>query len=164
MPQLDISTFLPQVIWLLITFSALYLVMARVALPRVGEVLEERQNRLDSDLEQAEKFKADSEKLEAEYEQLTAKARAEAQGYLREQRERLGARLGEKQAEMSARTDAKLAAAEDHILKVKTAAMKDLEVIATEVCVALVGQLSGQKMTAASAKAAVKTEIGSGGN
>ncbi len=161
MPQLDISTFLPQVFWLLITFSALYYLMARFALPRVGEILEERQNRLDGDLEQAEKFKADSEALEADYDQLTAKARAEAQAHLREERGRLGVRLAEKQAEMTARTDSKLAEAEANIIKAKATAMEDLEAIATEACVSIVTQLSGKKPGSANAKAAVKAEIGS---
>lgn len=160
MPQLDISTFLPQVFWLLITFSALYILMARFALPRVGEILEERQNRLDGDLEQAEKYKADSEKLEADYDRLTAKARAEAQAHLRQERGRLGAKLDEKQAEMSARTDAKLAKAEANIIKAKATTMKDMEAIATGACVSIVAQLSGKKPASANAKAAVKAEIG----
>ena len=160
MPQLDISTFLPQVFWLLIIFSALYILMARFALPRVGEILEERQNRLDIDLEQAEKYKVESEQLEVEYYKLTAEARAEAQAHLRAEKERVGAKLSEKQAEMSAKTDARFAEAEGKITDAKTAAMGNLEAIATEACISIVAQLSGKKPVAANAKKAVKAELG----
>ena len=160
MPQLDISTFLPQVFWLLITFSALYILMSRFALPRVGEILEERQNRLDIDLEQAEKYKVESEQLEVEYDKLTAEARAEAQAHLRAEKERLDAKLSEKQAELSAKTDARLAEAEGKITDAKFAAMGNLEVIATEACILIVAQLSGKKPASGNAKAAVKAEMG----
>ena len=59
-PPLKFDTFAPQIIWLAIVFALLYAVLKRVALPRVGEVIEERADRIRRDLEAAEKLKADT--------------------------------------------------------------------------------------------------------
>src|SRR3546814_20450305 len=79
MPQLETAAFLPQLVWLAITFVVLYLLMAKVALPRVAGVLDERKKRLDHDLEEAARLKRETEKAIAEYEQALASARNNAQ-------------------------------------------------------------------------------------
>ena len=73
-PPLDPSTFAPQLVWLALTLGLLYLLLKRVALPRVGEVIEERADRIKRDLEQAEKLKADTEAALADYEQALGEA------------------------------------------------------------------------------------------
>ena len=57
MPQLDITTFSPQIIWLFITFIILYVLMAKVALPRIGNILEQRQARIDDNLNAAQNLR-----------------------------------------------------------------------------------------------------------
>lgn len=161
MPQLDFSTFLPQLVWLAITFTALYILMARSALPRVAEVLEERQRRLDSDLERAQDYKTESEKLEADYEKLTAQARAGVQAHLKAEREKLAAVLNEKQAEMTAKMDARLAEAEAGIATAKSQTLDDLEAIAAEACISIVAKLSGRKLTPGAVKKTVRANISS---
>ena len=74
MPQLETATFLPQLVWLLITFVLLYVLMAKVALPRVAAVIDERKRRVDHDLEEAARLKRETEKAIAEYEQALAQA------------------------------------------------------------------------------------------
>ena len=77
-PPLDPDTFAPQLVWLALTFGLLYLILKRVALPRVGEVIEERADRVKRDLAQAEKLKTDTAAALADYEQALAEARAKA--------------------------------------------------------------------------------------
>src|SRR5258705_2117824 len=77
-PPLDPGTFAPQLIWLALTFGLLYVLLKRVALPRIGEVIEERGDRVRRDLEQAEKLKGDTEQALAGYEQALGEARAKA--------------------------------------------------------------------------------------
>ena len=55
MPQLDLATFPPQLIWLAITFVALYLVMAYAGLPRMGGIIEKRRARIADDLDKAQR-------------------------------------------------------------------------------------------------------------
>src|SRR6476646_8977629 len=75
---LDASNFAPQLIWLALTFGLLYLVLKRVVLPRVGEVIEERSDRIKRDLAQAEKLKTDTQKALGNYEQALSDARVKA--------------------------------------------------------------------------------------
>ena len=84
MPQLDLSVFPTQVFWLVLTFVALYLILAKVALPRVTEVRESRQVRIESDLEKAEVLKTDAEAALADYEKTIAEATAKAQESVRD--------------------------------------------------------------------------------
>ena len=69
MPQLDVNTFLPQVVWLVITFTALFLLMWRVAVPRIADLLEARQRRIEDNLDKAQESKKEAEETLAAYEQ-----------------------------------------------------------------------------------------------
>jgi F-type H+-transporting ATPase subunit b len=79
MPQLEFSTYLPQFFWLVITFSALYLIMWKIAVPSITVTLENRQKRIEDNLEKAAKAKQEAEKSISAYENLIREARAEAQ-------------------------------------------------------------------------------------
>lgn len=160
MPQLDFTTYLPQLFWLAVAFILLYVVMAKKALPRVGEVLEERQNRIDGDLEQAENFRKESEKLEEALEKLTAEARAKALAHLQAERENVQAVLDKKQAAMAQSLEERLGEAEGHIAKAKSQALKSVEDIATEACVSIVAVVSGTSLAKTVAKKAVQTQLG----
>jgi len=72
MPQLELHDFAPQLIWLVISFVTLYLIMARVALPRIANVLEERRDRIASDLDKAEQLKRKTDEAIAAYEESLA--------------------------------------------------------------------------------------------
>ena len=78
MPQLDISTFSTQIVWLVITFSALFIIMWRVAVPRISDSLEQRQNRMDDSLNKAAEFKKEAEAAIEAYEKSLAEAREAA--------------------------------------------------------------------------------------
>lgn len=79
MPQLDFSTFASQIFWLVITFATLYLVLVKKALPRLGEVMQDRRERIADDLEAAESYRQRAEALETEYLASMRDARARAQ-------------------------------------------------------------------------------------
>src|SRR5215510_10262246 len=102
MPQLDSSSFLPQLVWLAISFVAFYLLMIRVALPRVSSVLDRRQKQLDDDVKHAIKLKADAEAALAAYEKVLAEARAGAQAELSNAAASAAKEAGERQAAFAA--------------------------------------------------------------
>ena len=101
-PPLDPGTFAPQLFWLALTFGLLYLLLKRFALPRVGEVIEERRDRIERDLAQAEKLKAETEQALANYEQALGEARAKASAIAKDMRDKLTAEVDEERAKVDA--------------------------------------------------------------
>src|SRR5262244_2636790 len=90
-PPFDSSTFASQLVSLVIAFVALYLIVSRIALPRVGGVIDARQNKIDGDLAEAQKLKDESEAALKTYESELAAARSRAQAIGTETREKLNA-------------------------------------------------------------------------
>jgi len=147
MPQLNIGDFAPQLIWLAITFGILYLLMARLALPRVGEVIEARRLRLANDLYEAEKAQAKAEEAAAAYEAALAEARAKAQASIRAAREKLEKELDAERAETERRIAEKAAAAEREIEASRERAMANVSAIARETAGDIVRQVAGMDVS-----------------
>ncbi len=89
LPQLNPADFSPQLIWLALTFVVLYLILARVALPRIGEVLDERRDRVQRDLDAAERFKTDTDAALAAYEKALSDAHGKASSMAKDVRDKL---------------------------------------------------------------------------
>lgn len=160
-PPLDTSTFTPQIVWLALTFGALYLLLSRVALPRISEVIEERRERIQRDLDSAERLKAETERALASYEQALADARANASAIARETRERLNQRVEAKQKQVDAEINAKIAEAEKRIDQMRTKALASVDEIASDVVGDLVASLVGVSPSADEVKAAIAARAGS---
>jgi F-type H+-transporting ATPase subunit b len=146
-PPLDPSTFAPQLVWLALTFGLLYLILKRVVLPRVGEVIEERGDRIKRDLVQAEKLKTDTEKALANYEQALGDARAKAGAIAKTMREKLTAEVDKERGKVEAQIAAKLAEAESRIAETKSKALASVGDIASEVAGSIVSRLIGSEPT-----------------
>jgi F-type H+-transporting ATPase subunit b len=91
LPQLNPHYFTPQLFWLAVTFLILLFVMSKIALPRVGDVIEERRDRIKRDLDAAFGLKAETDKALADYEKALSDARANASGIAKDTREKLAA-------------------------------------------------------------------------
>ncbi len=155
MPQLDTTTFAPQLVWLAITFILLYVLMAKVALPRVGGAIERRRNQIETDLGEARRLKAESETVLAAYERALAEARAEAQAGIRETMDRLNHAAAERQREASAKLAAETAAAEARIGVARAAALANVRSVAVEISRLAAVKLIGIDPDEARATAAV---------
>src|SRR4051794_38330603 len=101
MPQLDVSTFVPQLVWLAIWFGLLYLILSRIALPKIAVAIEARRRQRDSDLARAARLKADAEAANANFLRLMAEARVQAQAVLKETSDRLAAEAAQRQQALS---------------------------------------------------------------
>ncbi len=154
-PPLDPSTFAPQLVWLAISFVALYIIMARVALPRIGTVIEERRDRIAADLDTAEQLKKETEEAIAAYEQALAEARAKAHAIAQETRDKLSAEVAAERAEIEARIAEKTSEAEARIQASKDAALPHVNEVAAETAEAIVKELIGGKVTQAELNTAV---------
>jgi F-type H+-transporting ATPase subunit b len=155
MPQLDLATFPPQLVWLAITFIFLYVVMATVGLPRVGNAIAARRARIDGDLEKAAQMKSEAEAVIAAYEKALAEARMQAQITLRETTEQLNAKSAEQQRKVIEELTRETAAAERRIAAAKAEAMGSLRGIAVDVTRDAAQKLTGAALDAARASTAV---------
>ena len=155
MPQLEIADFAPQLIWLTITFVTLYLVMARVALPRIGAVIEERRDRIADDLDQAEQLKHKTEQALATYEQALAQSRAEAQDIAQETRDKLASHLKAERIKLDAEMAKQTEDAEERIAQARDAVLSQVNDIASDSARNIVSSLIGSKLTKREVSAAV---------
>ncbi|MGB0748929.1 MAG: F0F1 ATP synthase subunit B' [Magnetospiraceae bacterium] len=159
MPQLDPGSFAPQLIWLAITFTVMYLVMARVALPGVGRVLEERQARISENLEKAAKFKAEAEEAAQLYEDSIAEARQEALSAIGAVTAAASEQASGKHAELNAELAEKIAAEENRIAEARSAAMDNVREIAGDAASNIVQHLIGDTVESAESASAVEAAL-----
>jgi F-type H+-transporting ATPase subunit b len=155
-PPFEPTFFASQVLWLVITFVALYLLMSRLVLPRIGGILEDRRDRIARDLDQADRLKQQADDAIASYERALAEARAGAFTIAAEARGSAKQEANARQAEVEAKLDVKLADAEKRIADVKAKALADVGEIAAEAAEAVVQRLLGKKPTTAELRDALK--------
>jgi F-type H+-transporting ATPase subunit b len=155
MPQLDFAGYVPQLVWLVITFVALYLLMSRVALPRIATVIEHRRDRIASDLDAAARLKEETDEVIAAYEAELAEARGRAHQIAAETRDKLNNELAEERAEVEAGLAKKTAQAEKRIADTKAKALAEVDTAAADAAGDIVTKLTGLKPTKAEIDEAV---------
>lgn len=160
MPQLDMSTWPPQLFWLAITFLALYFVISRVAIPRTGGVIALRKSTIDGDLAKAKNLKDETENAVRSYEAALADAKAKAQAINLENRNKLNVEIEAERAKLDAALGAKIAMAEKKVAASRDKALEDISAMAADIASDIVQQLTGSKITKAAATAAVSKSLG----
>jgi F-type H+-transporting ATPase subunit b len=144
-PPFDPATFGSQLLWLAITFGLLYFLMSRVALPRIGAILENRSNRIAGDLAEAGRLKEETDAAIAAYEQALAEARQNAHSIGQEARDAAKAGIDADRKRIEADLQARLDAADARIAEVKSRALAEVDAIAREAADAIVETLSGAR-------------------
>ena len=127
----------------MIAFVLLYALMAKLALPRVGAIIESRQKRIAGDFAEAERSKRQSDEAVAAYEKALADARARAQTIANETREKQQAQAEATRKTLEGELNVKLAEAEKSIAATKQAAMANVRGIAEDAARAIVERLIG---------------------
>lgn len=163
MPQLDIGTYLPQVVWLVITFAALFLVMARIVVPRIGGVLEARRRRIEDNLDRATELKKEAEAALAAYDKAIAEARTQAQAIVAEAKAALAAERATREAETARVLAARIDEAEGRIAAALATALASMRDVAVDVAATAVERLLGERPTDDAVAAAVAAAIGDRG-
>jgi len=147
-PPFDPSHFAPQLVWLTLTFAALYYIMSRKALPRIADVLEERANRIKRDIDAAERLKGETDKALSSYEQALADAKSRASTIAKDTRAELTATVDKEKAAADAQMNAKIADAEARIAASKNKALASVNDIAMGTAAAVVAKLIGHEPSA----------------
>ena len=160
-PPFKTETFPAQLFWLTVTFAFLFVVLWRVAGPRIGGVIAERKGRIESDLGAAEKHRKDAEAALTAYNTALAQARSRAQAVAEDNRKRIAAEV--QNAKTLAETESRQAAsvAEARIAATRTEARGHIEKTAQEAAIDIVSRLTGDAVSASEAATAVKSVSGS---
>ncbi|MDH5188358.1 MAG: F0F1 ATP synthase subunit B' [Rhodospirillaceae bacterium] len=159
LPQLDLSTYSSQAIWLVISFIALYALMNSIALPRIGEVLEERQNRIDDNLSKAENLKAQADAAIETYEKSLLDARTKAFDAIREVKDKAATEAHDRQSKLTAELGEKIKQAESEISKAKIEALSGIEAVAIDVASAAIAKLINEPANENSVSSAVSSAL-----
>lgn len=143
-PPFQSETFAAQLLWFAIAFGLLYYLMSRIALPRIGSILESRSERIAGDLAEAQRLRAESEASGAAYEKSLNDARAKAKAIAQEMREALGAEAEAKRKVLELELHERLVVAEQTIGAKTNEAMASVRGIAADTATAIVERLTGQ--------------------
>ncbi|HYF07393.1 MAG TPA: F0F1 ATP synthase subunit B' [Acetobacteraceae bacterium] len=159
MPQLAFGHYtqgrllVAQVVWLLIIFGLMYWLVKNIGLPKVEEVLEARQQRIQGDLEAAQRMKEEAEAAMSAHREATARARAEAQSAVAAAVQAAEAETQAKADALNARLNAQIAEAEERIARARASAMGALREVAADTTAAVVAKLVGRADPAAVSQA-----------
>ena len=162
MPQLNFGDYAPQIVWLVITFVALYFIMSKIAMPAISDTLEKRQARIQGDLDAAEKANEDTRSLVAAYEKRLADAREEARRLQRERGEADSAEATARLAALGETLGAQIGEAEKRIADQRSQVLAGLEQMAGEIAQSVYEKLAGQSADAGALNAKVAATIKGG--
>lgn len=144
MPQLDFSTFPNQIFWLVVTLVVIYLVLSRIALPRIGAVLAERSGTITNDIAAAEELKQKAVEAEAAYEKALADARAQANAIVAEAKAEIQSELDAELKKADKKIAAKSAESEAAIAEIRDSAVKNVTEVAKDTAKELVAAFGGK--------------------
>ena len=146
-PPMDAHTFPSQIFWLVIFFGLLYLLMSKVALPKMAAVLDKRHKAIEGDLAKASALKHETEAAIQHYEKSLADARATAQGIATETRSKIADEIEAERSALEKTLSSKLAEADSRISATKAKAMQDVHEVAAETAAEIVSELTGHKVS-----------------
>ncbi len=158
MPQLDFSTFPNQIFWLVVSLVVIYFVLSRIALPRIGAVLAERQGTITNDLAAAEDLKQKAVAADKAYNDALVKARTDANKIVAEAKAEIQKELDAAIVQADAQIAAKAAESEGRIAEIRAGAMDAVSEVAKDTAKELVAALGG-KADARSITAAVAARL-----
>ena len=159
MPQLDFSTFPNQIFWLIVTLVVLYLVLSRVALPRIATVLSERHGAIQRDLDKAEEMKRSAIEAENAYNKALADARAKANDIVNEAKSEIQKDLDKAIAKADLEISAKAVESEKAISAIRDSAVQSVEEVANITANNIVDAILPEAADTKTIKAAVAARL-----
>ena len=158
MPQLDFSTFLPQIFWLFISLSFLYIVLSRYALPRVSDVIEERKDIIAQDIDSAKKYSSETDLAIEELNMKLSEAKINSQSLMNDSLQEIKESNEEKKAILLKEINDDIVAAEAKIQEKKEESLSEISSVSEDIAIEMlenlsIGEIDKEKVISLSRKA-----------
>ena len=155
MPQLDPTYWASQAFWLILIFTSLYLALSNLFIPKIKDNIDNRENKIKDDLDEAQKLKNLAEEKLKEYELSIENAKKEVQKIIFESKNKLNLEIQSKKKKFDKDIEIEIESAEKEIENLKKNSLKNILVISEEMASKVIEQISGEPMNQSSVKAAI---------
>jgi F-type H+-transporting ATPase subunit b len=155
MPQLDPTYWASQAFWLILIFTTLYLALSNLFIPKIKDSIDNRENKIKDDLDEAQKLKNLAEQRLKEYELSIESAKKEVQKIIFESKKKLNLEIQNKKKKFEEEMEVEIKNAEKEIEKLKKESLKNISTISEEMASKVIEQISGEPMNQSSVKAAI---------
>ena len=155
MPQLDPTYWASQAFWLILIFTLLYLTLSKMFIPKIKESIDNRDNKIKDDLDEAQKLKTIAEQKLKEYETTIEEAKKEVQKITFESKNKLNSEIQNKKKEIEEEINLELKNLEREIVNLQKNSVSSISAIAEEMTSKVIEMVSGEPLNQSSIKAAV---------
>jgi F-type H+-transporting ATPase subunit b len=155
MPQLDPTYWASQAFWLILIFATLYLTLANLFIPKIKNNIDNRENKIKDDLDEAQKLKNLAEQKLKDYELTIENAKKEVQKIIFESKNKLSLEIQNKKKEFEKEIEIEVDGAEKEIENLKKDSLKSIATISEEIASKVIEQISGEPMNQSSVQAAI---------
>ena len=155
MPQLDPQYWASQVFWLIVIFTALYLSISKLFVPKIKSGLDDRNDKIKNDLDEAKNLKEKSEQKQIEYEKIIEEAKKEVQKMIFESKNKLEADINLKNKAFDAEITKEIDSTQKEINTLKKESLNDILLISESITSQIIESISGEKLNESSIKAAI---------
>jgi F-type H+-transporting ATPase subunit b len=155
MPQLDPKYWASQAFWLILVFTLLYLTISKIFIPKIKDNLDDRENKIKNDIDEASNLKDLSEKKQKEYNLLIENAKKEVQKILNENKNKLNIEIQNKKKIIQKEIEEEIQKAQMEIKNLKKDSIDNIAKISEEIAEKIIEEISGDKLNKSSIKAAI---------
>jgi len=160
MPQFAFDTFTGQIFWLVLTFGIMYFMLSRFILPKIGQGITDRGDRIADDLDEASRMQQQATQAEADYERALADAKAKAHNIAETTRKSVDAEIASDVEAAEADFARKQTDADERIKAIKTSALGKIDDVASDTIGEILSKVAGVKSTSARIKSALSSVKG----
>ena len=155
MPQLDPTYWASQAFWLILIFTALYLTLANLFIPKIKSSIDNRENKIKDDLDEAQKLKKLAEQKLKEYDLYIESAKKEVQKIIFDRKNTLNSEIKNKKKKFEKEIEIEIEVAEKEIKNLKNESLRSISTISEEMASKVIEQISGEPMNQSSVKASI---------
>ena len=155
MPQLDPTYWFSQAFWLILIFSLLYISIAKFFIPKIKDNLEDRENKIKDDLDEAKELNELAEKKNLEYENMLIKAKKDVTKILLDSKNQLDKSINSKKEAFEKDLENQIKKVEDEIIEAKKKSANKINLMSEEISSQIIEEVTGHKPNDATLKKAV---------